>query len=223
VSFDDVRTLFHEFGHALHALFGNQQYPSLGGDIARDFVEFPSQINEHWALHPKILKHYAVHYKTGKPIPQSLVDKIKNATAFNSGYNLTELIAASLLDLEWHKLSDSTIVTDVDAFEKAALQRAGIDLPQVPPRYRTSYFAHIWGGGYAAGYYGYQWTKMLSEDAFAWFEENGGLTRANGERFRDLILSRGATQDYNEMYKAFRGRDPNINAMKKYMGLTRIF
>jgi peptidyl-dipeptidase Dcp len=224
VSFDDVRTLFHEFGHALHALFGNQQYPSLGSDIARDFVEFPSQLNEHWALHPKILKHYAVHYKTGETIPQALVDKIKKASAFNTGYKLTEQIAASLLDLEWHKLSDSAAVTDVAAFEKAALQRAGIDLPQVPPRYRSSYFSHIWSSeSYAGGYYGYQWTKMLSEDAYAWFEENGGLTRANGQRFRDLILSRGATLDYNQMYKAFRGREPDINAMKKNMGLAPAF
>lgn len=220
ISFDDVTTMFHEFGHALHGMFANQNYPSLSGtNVARDFVEFPSQFNEHWALVPKVLKNYAVHYKTGAPIPQSLIDKIKKASTFNEGYALTEAIAAAALDMQWHTIPADTTITDVDAFEKHALQVTKLDLPQVPPRYRSSYFLHIWGNGYSAGYYAYQWTKMLEEDAYSWFEENGGLTRANGQRFRDMILSRGNTEDYNVMFKDFRGHAPDIKAMEKNLGL----
>ena len=220
LTFDNVTTMFHEFGHALHGMFASQKYPGLSGtNVARDFVEFPSQFNEHWALDPKVLMHYAVHYQTGETIPQSLIDKIKKASTFNNGYSLTELIAASMLDLQWHKLPAGTMVKDVDEFEKEALHKTGLDLPQVPPRYRSSYFNHIWASGYAAGYYAYTWTKMLDEDAYAWFEEHGGLTRENGQRFRDMILSRGNTLDYQQMYKAFRGRDANIKAMVKYLGL----
>ncbi|MEO8711504.1 MAG: peptidyl-dipeptidase Dcp [Parafilimonas sp.] len=220
ISFDDVTTMFHEFGHALHGMFGNQQYRSLSGtNVARDFVEFPSQFNEHWALDPKVLPHYAVNYKTGETIPQSLVDKIKKASAFNEGYALTEAIAAASLDMQWHTLSADTTIKDADAFEKYALHVTGLDLPQVPPRYRSSYFLHIWGNGYAAGYYAYQWTKMLEEDAYSWFQENGGLTRANGDRFRDMILSKGNTEDYNKMFKDFRGHAPDIKAMEKNLGL----
>ncbi len=220
ISFDDVTTMFHEFGHALHGMFANQNYPSLSGtNVARDFVEFPSQFNEHWALVPKVLKNYAVHYKTGAPIPQSLIDKIKKASTFNEGYALTEAIAAAALDMQWHTIPPDTTITDVDAFEKHALQVTKLDLPQVPPRYRSSYFLHIWGNGYSAGYYAYQWTKMLEEDAYSWFEENGGLTRANGQRFRDMILSRGNTEDYNVMFKDFRGHAPDIKAMEKNLGL----
>lgn len=220
ISFDDVTTMFHEFGHALHGMFGNQNYPTLSGtNVARDYVEFPSQFNEHWALDPKILPHYAIHYKTGKVIPQSLIDKIKNAGTFNKGYTLTEAIAAASLDMQWHKLPADTVITDADAFEKSALHITGLDLPQVPPRYRSSYFLHIWSNGYAAGYYAYQWTKMLEEDAYSWFAEHGGLTRANGQRFRDMILSRGNTEDYNVMFKDFRGHAPDIKAMEKELGL----
>jgi peptidyl-dipeptidase Dcp len=220
ISFDDVTTMFHEFGHALHGMFASQEYPTLSGtNVARDYVEFPSQFNEHWALDPRVLKHYAVHYKTGEPLPQSLVDKIKKASTFNEGYALTEAIAAASLDMQWHKLSADTTINDADAFEASALHVTGLDLPQVPPRYRSSYFLHIWGNGYAAGYYAYQWTKMLEEDAYSWFEENGGLTRANGQRFRDMILSRGNTEDYNKMFKDFRGHAPDIKAMKKNLGL----
>ncbi|MBS1747252.1 MAG: peptidyl-dipeptidase Dcp [Bacteroidetes bacterium] len=220
ISFDDVTTMFHEFGHALHGMFANQNYPSLSGtNVARDFVEFPSQFNEHWALVPKVLKNYAVHYKTGAPIPQALIDKIKKASTFNEGYALTEAIAAAALDMQWHTIPADTTITDVDAFEKHALQVTKLDLPQVPPRYRSSYFLHIWGNGYSAGYYAYQWTKMLEEDAYSWFEENGGLTRANGQRFRDMILSRGNTEDYNVMFKDFRGHAPDIKAMEKNLGL----
>ncbi|HEV2833072.1 MAG TPA: peptidyl-dipeptidase Dcp [Hanamia sp.] len=221
LTFDNVTTMFHEFGHALHGLFAKQKYPSLSGtSVARDFVEFPSQFNEHWALDQKVLPHYAVHYQTGETIPQALVDKIKRSSTFNNGYSLTELTAASLLDMEWHKLAPGTVVKDVDEFEKESLHKTGLDLPQVPPRYRSSYFSHIFAGGYSAGYYAYTWTKMLEEDAYAWFEENGGLTRENGQRFRDMVLSRGNTMDNKKMYKDFRGRDANINAMIKHLGLT---
>jgi peptidyl-dipeptidase Dcp len=220
ISFDDVTTMFHEFGHALHGMFASQKYPTLSGtNVARDFVEFPSQFNEHWALDPTVLKHYAVHYKTGEVIPQTLVEKIKNASSFNKGYSLTEQVAAASLDMQWHKLGANARVQNVDEFEKEALHKTGLDLPQVPPRYRSSYFLHIWSNGYAAGYYAYQWTKMLEEDAYSWFEEHGGLTRENGQRFRDLILSRGNTMDYNQMFKAFRGHEPDIKAMVKYLGL----
>jgi peptidyl-dipeptidase Dcp len=219
IDFDNVRTMFHEFGHALHGLFAQQKYP--GRRVPRDFVEFPSQFNEHWAMDPEVLKNYAVHYKTGKPIPEELLAKIKKAANFNNGYALTEAIEASLLDFYWHKLPATKTVKDVDAFEKDALHSTGIDLNAVPPRYRSSYFQHIWSGGYAAGYYAYQWTKMLSEDAFEWFEEHGGLSRANGQRFRDIILSKGMTTDYKTLYRSFRGKDADIKAMLKYMGLNR--
>jgi len=220
ISFDDVTTMFHEFGHALHGLFASQKYPTLSGtNTARDFVEFPSQFNEHWALYPQILKHYAVHYQTGAPIPQSFIDKIKNAATFNQGYKLTELLAAASLDMQWHKIIDTAAIQTPDEFEKKALHTTGLDIPQVPPRYRSSYFLHIWSNGYGAGYYAYIWTKMLEEDAYSWFEENGGLTRANGQRFRDRILSRGNTEDYNKMFRDFRGHAPDIKPMQKALGL----
>ncbi len=220
LSFDDVTTMFHEFGHGLHGLFAAQQYPSLSGtNVARDFVEFPSQFNEHWALDPQVLRHYAVNYKTGAPMPQALVDKIKRAATFNQGYRLGELLAAAELDQQWHTVTPGAAVQDVDAFEAAALKRSGADFPDVPPRYRSSYFAHIWGGGYAAGYYAYLWTEMLDDDAYAWFVAHGGLTRANGQRFRDMILSRGHTLDYGPMFRAFYGRDPDIGPMLEHRGL----
>ncbi|WEK18418.1 MAG: peptidyl-dipeptidase Dcp [Candidatus Pedobacter colombiensis] len=222
ISFDDVTTMFHEFGHALHGFFANQEYPVLSGtNVARDFVEFPSQFNEHWALNPLVFKNYAIHYSTGQPMPQILVDKIKKAANFNQGYALTEVLAAAALDMEWHKLSASAPLQDADKFETAALQKTGLNLSYVPPRYRSSYFLHIWSNGYAAGYYAYLWTEMLDHDAFSWFEENGGLTRANGQRFRDMILSRGNTEDYGKMFRDFRGHDPNIKAMQKYRGLPQ--
>lgn len=221
ISFDDARTMFHEFGHALHGFFGSQQYLSLSGsNTARDFVEFPSQFNEHWALDPKVFAHYAVHYKTGAPMPQALVDKIKKAGTFNQGYALTEALAAADLDLQWHTLDANAPLEDVDKFEAAALHKTKLDLPQVPPRYRSSYFLHIWGNGYAAGYYAYAWTEMLDDDAFSWFQENGGLTRANGQRFRDMILSRGNTENYGKLFKAFRGHDPDIHPMLVSRGLV---
>jgi len=220
ITFDDVTTMFHEFGHGLHGLFANQQYPTLSGTaVARDFVEFPSQFNEHWALDPKVFANYARHYKTGEPMPQVLVDKIKKASKFNQGYALTELLAAASLDMAWHTLPAAASKQDVDKFETMALKNANVDLPQVPPRYRSSYFLHIWANGYASGYYAYLWTEMLDDDAFAWFDEHGGLTRENGQRFRDLILSRGNTDDLAKMFRDFRGRDPKIDAMLVHRGL----
>lgn len=221
ISFDDVTTMFHEFGHALHGFFADQTYPSLSGtNVARDFVELPSQFNEHWALNPKVFAHYAVHYKTGKPMPQKLVDKIKKSQKFNQGYALTELLAAADLDMEWHTIPAGDSIKSVDDFEAAALKRTKLDLPQVPPRYRSSYFLHIWGNGYAAGYYAYLWTEMLDDDAYNWFKENGGMTRANGQRFRDMILSRGNTEDYNKMFYDFRGHKPDIQPMLEDRGLV---
>ena len=220
ISYDDVTTMFHEFGHGLHGLFANQTYPSLSGtNVARDFVELPSQFNEHWALEPKVFHHYAVHYKTGVAMPQVLVDKIKKSQEFNQGYALTEILAAADLDMEWHTIPAGTKIKSVDDFEATALKRTHLDLPQVPPRYRSSYFLHIWGNGYAAGYYAYSWTEMLEDDAFNWFKENGGMTRANGQRFRDMILSRGNTEDYNKMFFDFRGRKPDIQPMLIDRGL----
>ena len=213
-------TMFHEFGHALHGFFADQRYPTLSGtSVARDFVEFPSQFNEHWAFNPEVLAHYAMHYQTGEKMPQALVDKIRAAHDFNAGYNMTELIAAALLDMQWHSLDPKAPLQDVDAFEKAALARTHVDLPQVPPRYRSSYFLHIWGNGYAAGYYAYLWTQMLADDCAAWFDAHGGLTRANGDRFRRLILSRGNTVDYGAMFREFTGHDPQIEPMIKNRGL----
>jgi len=220
LSFDNVITLFHEFGHALHGFFADQQYPSLSGtSVARDFVEFPSQFNEHWALYPSILNNYAKHYETGEVIPEELVTKIKNASTFNQGYSITELMAATQLDLQWHTLKPDAEVGTVDEFEENALKRTGVYMEQVPTRYRSSYFKHIFGGGYAAGYYAYTWTKVLDDDAYAWFEENGGLTRENGQRFREMILSKGNTLDYNKMFKDFRGSEPNIEPFLKAKGL----
>ena len=221
ISFNDVITMFHEFGHALHGFFASQKYPILSGtSVARDFVEFPSQFNEHWALDPKVFKNYAVHYKTKEPMPQPLVDKIKKSGAFNAGYALTEVLAACLLDMQWHTLSTDAPLQDADKFEKESLKKTNVALTEVPPRYRSTYFSHIFSGGYAAGYYAYLWTDMLEEDAFSWFKENGGLTRANGQRFRDMILSRGNTEDYGKMFRAFRGHDPDIKPMLKSRGLV---
>ena len=220
ISFDDVITMFHEFGHALHGFFADQQYPVLSGtSVARDFVEFPSQFNEHWALEPSVLKHYAIHYKTGQPIPQALVDKIKKASTFNQGYMLTELLAAAALDMQWHTLKADAPLQDVDSFELHALQKTGLYLKTVPPRYRSSYFLHIWGNGYAAGYYAYLWTEMLDDDAYEWFKEHGGMTLNNGQRFRDMILSKGNTEDLEKLYRAFRGQAPSIKPMEENRGL----
>jgi len=219
---DDVRTMFHEFGHALHGMFANTEYPSLSGTAtARDFVEFPSQFNEHWATYPTVFQHYAKHYKTGASMPAELVEKIKKAATFNKGYDTTELLAAAELDMKWHTLSASAPIQKPDAFETQALVETHLSLSYAPPRYRSSYFSHIWAGsGYAAGYYAYLWTQMLDDDAYQWFEDNGGLTRANGDRFRSMVLSRGNTEDLEKMYVAWRGAQPSIEPMLKYRGLA---
>ena len=220
ISFDDVTTMFHEFGHGLHGIFASQQYLSLSGTAtARDFVEFPSQFNEHWASYPQVFNNYAKHYQTGQPMPQELVDKIKKAATFNQGYMLTEILAAADLDMQWHEITADKPLQNVDTFEIQALHNTHLDLPQVPPRYRSSYYLHIWANGYAASYYAYLWTEMLDDDAFAWFKEHGGLTRENGQRFRDMILSRGNTQDLATIFRNFRGSDPNIEPMLENRGL----
>lgn len=223
ISYDDAETMFHEFGHGLHGLFANQKYPKLSGTaVARDFVEFPSQANEHWTLDPTVLKNYAKHYKTGEVIPDALIQKIKAASTFNQGFSMTEVMGAADLDLNWHSLSveEAKAITNPNEFEKTALTKDGLWNTYVPPRYRSSFFAHIFGGGYAAGYYSYLWTEMLALDTGAWFEENGGLQRELGQRYRDMILSQGNTQEYKAMYKAFRGSDPQPEPMIKTRGLN---
>ena len=220
ISFSDVTTMFHEFGHALHGMFANTEYPSLSGtSTPRDFVEFPSQFNEHWALYPAVFEHYAKHYKTGAPMPAELVAKVRKARTFNQGYMLTELLAAAELDMQWHTLPASAPLQQPDEFEKQSLEKTHLLLNAVPPRYRSSYFSHIWGGGYSAGYYAYLWTEMLDDDAYQWFEDNGGLTRANGDRFRQMILSRGNTEDLAKLYATWRGKAPSVDSMIKDRGL----
>jgi peptidyl-dipeptidase Dcp len=220
LTFDEVTGMFHEFGHALHGMFANEEYPSLSGtSVARDFVEFPSQFNQHWASDPKIFAHYAKNYKTGAPMPQALVDKVRKASTFNQGYDLTELLSAALLDMSWHTLPADAPLQNVDSLEAQSLRTNHVDLRTVPPRYRSSYFSHIWASGYASGYYAYLWTEMLDDDAFQWFRENGGLTRANGDRFRSMVLSRGNTEDLAKMYRDFRGRAPSIEPMLEDRGL----
>jgi peptidyl-dipeptidase Dcp len=221
ISFTDATTMFHEFGHALHGMFSNAEYPLVSGtDVPRDFVEFPSQFNEHWASYPAVFNHFAKHYKTGAPMPAELAAKIRKAATFNQGYELMELVAAAELDMQWHTIAPGTKVPDVDAFEKAALERKHLELSYVPPRYRTTYFQHIFSGGYSAGYYAYLWSEMLDDDAYQWFEDHGGLTRANGERFRKMVLSKGNTEDLAKMYAAWLGAEPGTGPMLKDRGLV---
>ena len=220
ISFSDVTTMFHEFGHALHGMFANTTYPSLSGtQVARDFVEFPSQFNEHWATYPAVFNHYAKNYKTGAPMPAELAAKIKKAEKFNQGYALTEVVAAAELDMQWHTLPANSPLENPDTFEKQALEKTHLWISYVPPRYRSSYFSHIWSTGYAAGYYAYLWSEMLDDAAYQWFEDHGGLTRANGDRFRQMVLSRGNTEDLGRMYKAWLGKEPGIEPMLKERGL----
>ncbi|WP_079224271.1 peptidyl-dipeptidase Dcp [Citrobacter werkmanii] len=218
---DDVITLFHEFGHTLHGLFATQRYATLSGtNTPRDFVEFPSQINEHWASHPQVFARFARHVETGEPMPQALRDKMQRASLFNKGYDMTELLSAALLDMRWHSLEMSASSYSVDQFEQQALAAEDLDLQAVPPRYRSSYFAHIFGGGYAAGYYAYLWTQMLADDGYQWFVEQGGLTRENGQKFREAILSRGNSTDLAELYRQWSGRDPSMEPMLAHRGLS---
>jgi len=224
ISFTDVTTMFHEFGHALHGMFANTEYPSLSGTAtAADFVEFPSQFNEHWALYPAVLDHYARHYKTGLPMPAELAAKIRKAETFNQGYKVTEVVAAAELDMQWHILPASAPLQLPDMFEKGALEKMHLLLSAVPPRYRSSYFRHIWDASedYSAGYYAYLWAEMLDDDAYQCFEDNGGLTRANGDRFRQMVLSRGNTENLAKMYAAWRGKDPSVEPMMKDRGLQQ--
>jgi peptidyl-dipeptidase Dcp len=220
LTFDNVTTIFHEFGHALHGMLSNVKYPTLAGtNVPRDFVEFPSQFNEHWSLEPKVFANYAKHYKTGKPMPLALVGRIKKSRTFNQGYATVEYLAAALLDMAWHTQAPGAALADVNVFEPEALKRFKIDMATVPPRYHTTYFSHIWGGGYSAGYYAYLWSELIDDDAYYWFKEHGGMTRANGKRFRDMILSRGGTMDEAAMYRAFRGRDPIVEPLLIERGL----
>jgi peptidyl-dipeptidase Dcp len=219
--FDDVTTMFHEFGHALHSMLAAVQYPRLNGNVPTDFVEFPSQFNEHWALDPKVLANYAHHYQTGAAMPADLVAKIHKTSTFNQGFATTEYVAASLLDMAWHTLPAGPEQADVDSFEAAALKRYHVDVAEVPPRYRSSYFLHIWANGYDANYYAYLWAEVLEDDAFGWFTEHGGLTRANGQRFRDAILSQLGSGDVATLFRAFRGRDPQVGALLRQRGLDK--
>jgi len=222
ISFDDVTTMFHEFGHALHAMFSVKQYPSENGfNLPTDVIEFPSQFNEHWALDPKVLASYAKHYKTGAAMPQALVDKIKASRTYGEGYATMEILGAALLDQEWHSLTADAPKQVPDTFEAAALAKNKVDMPEIPPRYRSPYFLHIWANGYEANYYSYTWGEILDDDAYEWFTENGGLTRANGQRFRDKMLGPGYTADPMALYRDFRGRDPSAKALERQRGLDQ--
>jgi peptidyl-dipeptidase Dcp len=225
VSWDNVETMFHEFGHALNGLFSNLTYVS-GSGVARDFVEFPSQVNEMWASDPEVLANYAKHHETGAPIPPEMIQRIIAAGKHNQGYEFGELVEAALLDMEWHALTPQQAAAistpeQVDAFEAAALQRLGLEVALVPPRYRTSYFRHVFAdpAGYSAGYYSYLWTEMLDRDSRAWFREYGGLTRANGDLYRATVLSVGGTRDYYEVFRSFTGREPRVEPMLEARGL----
>ncbi|MCC2954757.1 M3 family metallopeptidase [Massilia sp. IC2-477] len=221
LTYDEVRTTFHEFGHALHGMFSDVKYPRFSGSrVPRDYVEFPSQVNEMWMAWPEVLANYAKHYQTGAPMPKELLDKVQASQQFNEGFRTTEYLAASLLDQAWHQLSPNQIPTDVLSFEADALKKAGVDFNLVPPRYRTTYFSHTFSGGYSAGYYGYLWAEKLDADTVNWFKENGGLTRKNGDHFRKTLLSRGGTLDAMQMYRNFSGRDAQVRPLLERRGLT---
>jgi peptidyl-dipeptidase Dcp len=221
LTYDEVRTTFHEFGHALHGMFSSVKYPRFSGSrVPRDYVEFPSQVNEMWMAWPEVLANYAKHYQTGEPMPKELLDKVQASQQFNEGFRTTEYLAAALLDQAWHQLTPEQIPTDVLAFEAEALKKAGVDFALVPPRYRTTYFSHTFAGGYSAGYYGYLWAEKLDADTVNWFKENGGLTRKNGDHFRKTLLSRGGTLDAMQMYRNFRGKDAVIQPLLERRGLT---
>lgn len=224
VTFDNVTTLFHEVGHGVHGLFSEVTYPSQAGtSVPRDFVEFPSTFEEDWAIHPEVLGNYAYHYETGEAIPDELLAKLIDARNFNQGFDTYEYLAATMLDLEWHMLSmeEASDDIDVEAFEAAALAKYNLDLPAIPPRYRSPYFAHIFAGGYSANYYAYMWSEVLAADAFAFMGTQGGLNRENGMRYRELILSRGGSLDAMEMYREFRGADPDVKHLLKRRGLDK--
>lgn len=220
LTYDEVRTAFHEFGHALHGMFSNVKYPRFSGtNVPRDFVEYPSQVNEMWATWPEILKNYAKHYKTGAPMPTELLDKVLAAEKFNQGFKTTEYLAASLLDQAWHQLKPEQVPSDTLAFEAEALRKAGVDYPPVPPRYRSTYFSHVFSGGYSAGYYSYLWSEVLDADSVEWFKQHGGLKRENGDHFRETLLSRGGSAEALTLFRTFTGGDPDVGPLLKRRGL----
>ncbi|MEY2495641.1 MAG: peptidyl-dipeptidase Dcp [Verrucomicrobiota bacterium] len=222
LTYDEVRTAFHEFGHALHGMFSNVKYPRFSGtSVPRDFVEYPSQVNEMWATWPEILKNYAKHYKTGEPMPKELLDKVLAAEKFNQGFKTTEYLAASLLDQTWHQVKPGEVPDDTLAFEADALKKAGVDYPPVPPRYRSTYFSHAFAGGYSAGYYSYLWSEVLDADSVEWFKQHGGLKRENGDHFRETLLSRGGSDDALKLFHNFTGGDPDVGPLLKRRGLTK--
>ncbi|HKS44938.1 MAG TPA: M3 family metallopeptidase [Amycolatopsis sp.] len=221
LTFDEVTTAFHEFGHALHALLSDVRYPTFSGtSVPRDFVEYPSQVNEMWMLWPEVLANYARHHRTGEPLPQRLVDRLEESAQYGQGFATTEYLAAALLDQAWHGLTTDDQVEHVDRFEAAVLEKAGVALATVPPRYRSTYFAHVFSGGYSAGYYSYIWSEVLDADTVEWFKENGGLTRENGDHFRRTLLGRGGSLDSLAAFRGFRGRDPEIQPLLDRRGLT---
>ena len=220
LTYDETTTLFHEFGHAIHGLLSNVKYPRFSGtNVQRDFVEFPSQVNEMWILWPEVLDNYARHYQTGERLPQVWVDKLNESSTFNEGYATTSYLAAAVLDLAWHSATNLDDTTDVEEFERKAIADYGLDFPPVPTRYRSAYFSHIFAGGYSAGYYGYIWSEVLDADTVEWFKSNGGLTRANGDHFRNSLMSRGGSLDSMEMFRNFRGRDAVIEPLLRRRGL----
>jgi peptidyl-dipeptidase Dcp len=222
LTFDEVTTMFHEFGHALHGMFSNAEYPTLAGTaVPRDFVEYPSQYNEMWARDPGVLANFAKHYQTGEPLPKALLDKVLAAGKFDEGFRTTEYIAAAIVDQSWHQISPEQAppAAGVMAFEKASLQKAGIDYPPVPPRYHTPYYSHIFAGGYSAGYYAYLWSEVLARDTEFWFKAHGGLKRENGDRFRSMVLSRGRTADPKTLFENFYGKPADIGPLLEHRGL----
>ena len=222
ISYDEVTTLFHEFGHGLHGLFANQEYASLSGtSVARDFVELPSQLNEFFALEPEVFKNYALHYETNQPMPQDLVEKMRKSINFNNGFSITEILASSVLDMAWHSITNENQLKPTTEFETEALKKYGLYVPQIPPRYHSPFFAHIWGGGYASGYYAYTWSDLLTHDGWDWITQNGGMTRANGDHYRKTILSVGNTLDYNKAYHNFTGRKPSLKPLLKNKGFDK--
>jgi peptidyl-dipeptidase Dcp len=223
LTYDETRTMFHEFGHALHGMFSHVKYPRFSGtSVPRDFVEYPSQVNEMWAIWPEVLAHYAKHYKTGQPMPKELLGKVLEAEEkFDQGFKTTEYLAATLLDQAWYQLKPDEVPNDALAFEASALQKAGVDFAPVPPRYRTTYFSHAFAGGYSAGYYSYIWSEELDADSVEWFKQHGGLRRENGDHFRDTLLSRGGSQDAMKLFHDFTGRDPWIEPLLKRRGLDQ--
>ena len=220
LTYDETTTLFHEFGHAIHGLLSNVKYPRVSGtSVQRDFVEFPSQVNEMWILWPEVLDNYARHYETGERLPQAWVDKLNESSTFNEGHATTSYLAAAVLDLAWHSLENMNGITSVEDFEAEAIKDYGLDYHPVPTRYRSTYFSHIFAGGYSSGYYGYIWSEVLDADTVEWFKENGGLTRANGDHFRNSLLSRGGSIDSMQMFREFRGRDAVIEPLLRRRGL----